>query len=144
LTVASLTVTPPHGLLTRVDSGTGTLTLGGNLTFNAASTGRATISGKLALGGSSRTLTVNTGIHPAYDLAIDAVISGSAGAGITKAGNGILRLDGVNTFDGNLSVGNSQGSVILGNSQGPGYAECGTHRDHRHERYAGFGRCGDL
>jgi autotransporter-associated beta strand protein len=122
LTVASLTVQPAQGLLTRMDIGTGTLTLGGNVTFNANTTGRALISGNnLSLGGATRTLTVNTGIASNYDLAIDAVISGgAAGAGITKSGGGMLRLGGANTFDGNLSVGNSLGTVVLGNSQALG------------------------
>jgi len=120
LTVAALTVNPAPGLLTRMDSGTGTLSLGGNVTFNAAATGWALLSGKLALGGATRTLTVNTGVHTNHDMAIDAVISGSAGTGITKAGGGILRLDGANTFDGALSLAGSVGSVILGHPQALG------------------------
>jgi autotransporter-associated beta strand protein len=120
LTVASLTVTPAPSLLTRMDTRTGTLTLGGNVTFNASALGRALLSGKLALGGSTRTLTINTGIHTNDDMAIDAVISGGAGVGVTKAGGGILRLDGANTFDGVLSLAGSVGSVILGNPRALG------------------------
>lgn len=119
LTVTALTFTPAHGLVARADTGTGTLTLGGNVTFNAATTGRAQIGGNLVLS-ATRTLTVNTGIHPDYDLSIDAVVSGAAGAGITKAYGGILRLAGANTFDGALTINNSSGSVILGHPQALG------------------------
>ncbi len=120
LVVNGLAITPVQGCLTRIDTGTGMLTLSNNVTFNAASTGRALISGKLSLANAARTFTVNSGIHSNYDLAIDAVISGNAGVDIIKAGTGLLRLNGANTFDGNLSVGNSLGSVVLGNSQALG------------------------
>jgi autotransporter-associated beta strand protein len=120
LTVASLTLNMAPSLRTRLDTGTGTLTLGGNVTYNASALGQALLSGNLALGGANRTLTINTGIHTNHDMAIDAVISGGAGLGVTKAGGGILRLDGANTFDGVLSLSGSVGSVILGHPQALG------------------------
>ena len=121
LSVASLAVTPAPGLLARINTGTGTLTLGGNVTFTASANGRALLSGNtLALGGATRTLTIGQGLHTNDDMAIDAVISGGAGFGLTKAGAGILRLAGANTFDGVLSVAGAVGSVILGNPQALG------------------------
>ena len=123
LAVNGLTITPVPGYITRIDAGAaGTLTLSNNITFTSAASGRALIGGaNLSLGGTTRTLTINAGIHTNYDLAIDAAISGgAAGAGITKAGTGALRLNGANTFDGVLSVGNTLGTVILGNGQALG------------------------
>lgn len=120
LTVAALTVNVAPGLLARMDTGTGTLTLGGNVTFNANANGRALLSGNLALGGANRTLTINTGIHTNDDMIIDAVISGGAGFGLTKANGGHLRLSGANTFDGPLTINGSAGSVILGHPQALG------------------------
>ena len=120
LTVASLTVTPAPGQLARLSSGSGTLTLGGNVTFSGSAAGRALVSGNLALGAASRTWTVNTGVHSNYDLAVDAVVSGAAASGMTKAGAGILRLSGANTYDGNLTVNNSGGTVLLGHRQALG------------------------
>jgi autotransporter-associated beta strand protein len=120
LTVASLTVNVAPGLLTRMDTGTGMLTLGGNVTFNANASGRAQLSGNLALGGATRTLTINSGIHATDDMIIDAVISGGASFGLTKAGGGHLRLSGANTFDGALTINGSSGSVILGHPQALG------------------------
>ena len=118
LAVNGLTITPVQGCLTRIDTGTGMLTLSNNVTFNAASTGRARISGNLSLANVSRTFTINSGIHSNYDLAIDAVISGSAGVDMIKLATGLLRLGGANSFDGNLT--NSAGTVVLGNSQALG------------------------
>jgi autotransporter-associated beta strand protein len=119
LAVNGLTIQVAHGFLTRIDTGTGTLTLSNNVTFNAATTGRALISGKLSLANATRTFTVNSGIHSNYDLSIDAVIDGTAGTGLTKAGGGLLRLGGANTaFNGVLPV--TAGTVVLGNSQALG------------------------
>ena len=125
LTVASLTVAPAPGLLARITTGSGTMTLGGNVTFNANANGRVLLSGNLALGGVSRTLTVNTGIHTNDDLIVDAVISGGAGFGLTKANGGLLRLSAANTFDGPLTINGSSGSVILGHPQALGTPSAG-------------------
>ena len=122
LTIGTLGITPVAGFTSVVNSGTGTLTLGGNVTFTAATTGQAKISGDLDLGGATRTFTVGLGTAtaPNYDLLVDAVISGGAGFGITKAGTGTLKLSGANTFDGALTAGNTLGTVILANNQAMG------------------------
>ena len=79
-------------------TGTGTLTLGGDVTVNNAGTGSngATISAPVALG-AIRTFTVADG-SSAIDLAISGVISGAYG--ITKAGAGLMNLSGANTYTG--------------------------------------------
>ncbi|MES2791134.1 MAG: hypothetical protein V4719_16085, partial [Planctomycetota bacterium] len=76
------------GLLTMtgatIATGTGTLTLGGNVTTNSSSI-TSLISGNLDLGGATRSFTVanNSNLDP--DLSITANISGT-GAGLTKLG----------------------------------------------------------
>jgi autotransporter-associated beta strand protein len=113
-TIASLSMTGGS-----VTTGTGTLTLGGNVTTNAAST-TATIAGNLGLGGATRTFTVATGTTSSgVDLDVSAVISGT-GAGITKAGTGALQLDGANTFTGGLTA--SSHLVIITNGSALGTA----------------------
>jgi autotransporter-associated beta strand protein len=128
--VNGLIITPMQGCLTRIDAGAGTLTLSNSLTFHAGSTGRAQISGNLSLGAATRNFTVNQGIHSNVDMVIDAVISGVAGAGIIKdstqyswgvASGGILRFAGANTFDGNVTLPDSnKGTLVLANSQALG------------------------
>ena len=81
-----------------VTTGTGTLTLRGNVSSTGGAS-NASISGNLALG-NNRTFTV---INPADGLTVSAVISGS-GFGITKAGNGTLTLSGNNTFNGAVTI----------------------------------------
>jgi len=85
-----------------VAAGGGTLTLGGDVTANA-STNTATISGNLSLGSATRIFSVAPGTA-APDLTISAVMSGSAGAGFTKTGAGVLRLSGTNTYSGLTTV----------------------------------------
>ena len=85
-----------------VATGAGTLTLGGDVTANA-STNTANISGNLSLGNATRTFSIAAGTaNP--DLTISAVISGNAGAGITKTGSGSLQLSGTNTYSGVTAV----------------------------------------
>ena len=81
-----------------VDSGTGTLWLGGNLT-NLASITTSTINGNLNLGSVTRTFDVPNG-SASPDLRIYAAITGSGTAGIIKTGAGQLRLYGTNTYLG--------------------------------------------
>lgn len=99
---------------TLVSSGAGTLTLGGNVLFNGdqGNQGPATISGNLALGGATRTFTVNGTTNST--LTVSAGVSGASGSGITKSGSGVLSLGGSNTFDGTLAV--NQGTVALDNA----------------------------
>ena len=111
LTIGALAITPVTGFRSQVNSGTGTLTLGGNVSFNAAGSGQGQISGNLALG-AARTFTVGSGSGAGYDLLVDAVISG-VGFGITKDGPGVLMLMGANTYTGNTSLTNNTATGII-------------------------------
>ena len=103
--------------LTNVTTGTGVLTLGGDIAYkntNGLAPEMTTISGNLDLGNASRTITVahsgQSGV--VIDLLITAAISSSQGAfGITKAGAGVLSLTGANSFGG--TIRSSAGTVIL-------------------------------
>ena len=82
-----------------INTGVGTLTLNGNLTYNGTASqtnGTSAINGNLDLGGGTRTFTINNGGQD-DDFAINAVISNGA---LTKAGAGNLVLGGANTFTG--------------------------------------------
>jgi autotransporter-associated beta strand protein len=98
-----------------VDTGTGTLTLGGDITTLSSGT-TASISGQLSLGSVTRTFSVAGG-SASPDLLISAVISGGPGAGITKTGTGQLTLSGANTYTGLTTVG---GFLILANDSALG------------------------
>ena len=103
-------------------TGTGTLTLGGDVTVNNAGTGSngATISAPVALG-ATRTITVADG-SSAIDLAASGVISGAYG--ITKAGAGLMNLSGANTYTG-LTIINA-GTLQLGAAGGATNTPLGT------------------
>jgi autotransporter-associated beta strand protein len=108
-----------------VASGTGTLTLGGDVTTNDPGVpAAATISGKLALGSANRTFTVvtPTGGSANPDLLVSAAISGSAG--LTKVGTGKLELSGSNTYTGATAV--SVGILRASNDSALGDAGIGT------------------
>ena len=82
-----------------VSTGTGTLTLGGDVAFvNAVGNGSnplgATISGKLGLGSAARTFMVNNSASAADDLTVAADISGAVA--MSKVGKGTLVLSGNN------------------------------------------------
>jgi autotransporter-associated beta strand protein len=96
-----------------VSTGTGTLTLGGNLTgrTNAAS---ATITGNLNLGGATRTFDIADGFAT-VDMLIGAVI---ANGGLVKAGAGTLALTAANTYSGGTIVSN--GTLRVNNASGSG------------------------
>ena len=85
-------------------SGTGLLTLGGNVIITDAWSGTAgaTISCPVALG-ATRTFTVDNEGTTATDLTMSGVISG-AGFGITKAGAGTMMLSALNTFTGAVTI----------------------------------------
>ncbi len=101
----------PTGSSTLLDTDTGSLTLGNNVTYsgNTANDNGATIDGALSLGAATRTFTVNDSTATNYDLTICADMRGSGG--LTKAGLGTLRLCGSNTFSGATSV--SAGKLTL-------------------------------
>ena len=110
LTIGSLTLTPEAGLTSVVNAGTGTITLGGNVIFNAAGTGRAQISGTaLALGAANRTFTVGLGAGATEDLLIDAQITGVRS--LTKAGLGRLTLANTNAYTLGTTI--SAGTLLL-------------------------------
>jgi autotransporter-associated beta strand protein len=85
-----------------IDSaGGGTLTLGGNVTFNVGAAtnhqGTAIISANLDLGGASRRFIINNSTNAAIDLNITGNISG-AGYNIIKTNAGVLQLAGTTTI----------------------------------------------
>ena len=100
--IGSLTMTGAS-----VDTGSGTLTLGGNLT-NLASITISTINGNLGLSSTTRTFSVADGTATP-DLRIYAAITGSGTAGIIKIGAGALRLYGTNTYLGVTTI--NEGTV---------------------------------
>jgi len=96
-TIASLTLGGSANSLAIVDtvgSGTGTLTLGGNVVYNATNNpGQADITGLLNLGAAARTFTIGDSVNATTDLRVAALVSGSVG--LTKSGAG--RMDLANT-----------------------------------------------
>ena len=91
------------------------ITIGGNVAFGDGSgTGNLTLNGTVALGGAVRTLTV------ANNTTLGGAIGGTAGNGLTKAGNGTLTLSGANSFDGAVTINagrlNVGGSSAIGNN----------------------------
>ncbi len=94
-------------------TGTGTLTLGGNITvLQSAQT--AVIAGQLSLGNDSRTIDVQSTANPGVDIA--AVIGSPIPAGLIKTGAGIARLGGANTYTGLtlISVGTHRAGTSVG------------------------------
>jgi autotransporter-associated beta strand protein len=96
-TIRGLTLTGAEVL-----TGTAALTIGGNVTTNASNT-ESIITGNLNIGTATRTFTVADGGAP-VDLRVNAVISGGTGAGITKAGSGVMVLGSSNTYSGSTTV----------------------------------------
>lgn len=107
-----------------ITTGTGALTLGGDVSHNGSGAQTATISGKIDLGGTTRTFTVNDS-SAATDLTISAVISNGA---LTKTGGGTMLLSASNSYTGTTTINGgtlqlgatsaiaSASSVILNNS----------------------------
>lgn len=96
-----------------VSTGTGTLTLGGDVsTVSTGNPGTALITGKLDLGGATRNFTIANSTNASVDLEVRADISGSGG--ITKAGAGTLLLSSTNnTYTGPTII--SAGALRLSN-----------------------------
>lgn len=98
--------------------GTGTLTLGNNLTFNGVGTATASVSSSVALGAASRIVQVgNNGLNGDSDMVVSGVISGS-GQTLRKTDLGTLELAGSasNTFSGGLQI--DDGVVLLNKGSG--------------------------
>jgi autotransporter-associated beta strand protein len=111
LTIGTLGITPVAGFTSVVNAGTGTITLGGDVTFNAATTGQAQITGTaLSLGAANRNFIVGLGTGAGQDLLIDAQITG-ASRSLTKSGAGRLTLSNANNYSGGTTV--SAGSLLL-------------------------------
>ncbi len=98
--------------------GSGTLTLGNNLTFNGVGSATATVSANLNLGSTgTRVIQVgNNGVNGDTDLTVSGAISGTAG--LNKTDLGTLELSGTsaNTFSGAFQV--SDGTVNLNKTAG--------------------------
>ena len=106
LRIDALTIGGPAGSSPSLNLGTATLSLAGNVTYDATNNpNTATIAGNLDLLALNQIFTVgdSTASGAATDLFISAVISNS-GSTVTKAGAGNLRLSANNTFDANVNV----------------------------------------
>lgn len=99
-TIGALSLGGGAGGTTASITGTsGTLTLGGDVTYVATNNpDGASISSNVELGG-NRVFNVNDSSAATSDLTVSGVISGS-GQGITKSGSGTLTLSGANTYCG--------------------------------------------
>ncbi len=107
----------------KVTTGTGLLTLGGNVTTLAAAES-ATILGRLDLGaGAARTFTVANGTT-GTDLNVSATIRGAAGVALVKQGPGTLLLQGCNSYSGPTQV--SKGTLAINDPSALGNPAAGT------------------
>ena len=122
-TIAALTLQSDTAQAASITTGTGTLTLGGDVTLNTTGTGAtgATFTGNLNLGNAARTFTVAKGsASPTADLTISGVISSTTAASgaVVKTGAGILTFSGTtaNTYTGMTTV--NAGELDLNKSAG--------------------------
>jgi autotransporter-associated beta strand protein len=128
-TIASLTLGGSANSLAIVDtvgSGTGTLTLGGNVVYDATNNpGRAEISGLLNLGAAARTFTIGDSANTSTDLRVEALVSGSVG--LTKSGAGRMDLTNANnSFSGGLTINAGTVRASAGTSAGQSALGTGT------------------
>ncbi len=102
---------------------TGDFTANGILT---SGTGALTLSGNVTIGASGELVFTNGDSSSARYLTFSGIISDGAGgaSGLTKAGNGILTLSGANTYSGVTSI--SRGKVSLTSSGTLGSTAGGT------------------
>ena len=116
-----------NGLLTVTLGGTTisghTITLGGNVSvIGGGST--ATISSNIALGASTRTITVADGSNW-LDLDISGVISGTGGLTLVGTANSVIRIGGNNTYSGTTTISTS-GRIRINNNNALGATSAGT------------------
>ena len=99
-----------------VNTGAGTLTLGGSVTSGVYPlAGPPEINGNLNLGGATRTFNVFDDPASLNDFSLNAVVGNG---GLIKSGAGGLLLSGNNTFVGGLFI--NSGTVLLGNNTAAG------------------------
>lgn len=105
---------------TLVTSAGGSLVLGGDVLFDAITTGQtgALFTGSLGLGAAIREFEVENNTTATADLTIDGPITGNPGSGLLKTGSGTLRLSGSgnNILPGLVSV--TAGTLELAKSAG--------------------------
>ncbi len=115
-----------------IDSGTGTLILGGNIT-SLGDTNVAIITGTLSLGGVTRTFDIASG-SASPDVRVNAtIIPGTIGftaAGVIKNGAGTIEFRGTNTYNSTTTINDGQLAIIadrgLGTTTTPLGATAGT------------------
>ena len=124
--IASLTYAGAAGSIGVVQTGAGTLTLFGNVTYDATSNpGAASLSGNVNLGGATRTFTIGDSTATTQELTVSATISGTTVTdGVTKAGAGTMVFSGANTYTGKTAVNAGTLSISADNNLGavPGSA----------------------
>ena len=119
---------PPNSPFETVTTGTGVLTLGGDITFNGTPGGLGgLITGSVNFGGATRNINIaNPQTGNFYDLAVDAPIGGNGGLTLTGAAGGRLVLFGqTSTYTGPTTV--SAGTLTVGSTNAPPH-------DHRPDR----------
>jgi len=121
LSIGALTfggTTAAANTVNSITTGTGTLTLGGNVSYVNASAsanhpGAAIISGRLNLGSADRTFTIANSGRTATELTVSADMSGTGG--LIKTGLGALSLTGTNTYTGATVI--SAGALRIASAQ---------------------------
>ncbi len=96
----------------RIDTGTGLLTLAGDVSARPAGLEKAMINGRMALSGATRTFEVTSGgqeLYPEPVLQVEADISGPAG--LLKTDDAALALRGANSYSGLSTV--AEGSLLV-------------------------------
>jgi fibronectin-binding autotransporter adhesin len=102
-----------------ITTGTGLLTLAGNVTTPIGSTYTALVTGNISLGSGSAPITFTIGSGSANNqLHLEANLSGGSGVEFIKAGAGQMVLDGDNTYSGQTLV--SAGSLAAASSDALG------------------------
>ena len=103
LTIGTLGITPLAGFTSVLNPGTGTLQLGGAVTFTSATTGQAQVTGNVDLNG-GQTFNIGLGGGTGYDLELNGLVAN--GTLTTSTGTGRLQLSGstANTYSGLTTV----------------------------------------